>query len=149
MSHCECQWPRDARFESKQATQTLVEAARRVLNLNLNSTVMVSELSVVCVSYTLMPPLPFDIIHTLVDLSAVGDLINFCSTCKALHHHLANDPLWKRLCASYGLRDFTHFSAISPFTIYTKLVYRYGPILGFWANDHPFRGHGVQALRRR
>ncbi|TFK85546.1 hypothetical protein K466DRAFT_601092 [Polyporus arcularius HHB13444] len=91
-----------------------------------------------------MPPLPFDIIHTLVDFAFVGDLINFCSTCKALHHHLANDSLWKRLCASYGLRDFTHFGGLSPFAIYTKLVYRYGPILGLWANDHPFRGNVME-----
>lgn len=91
-----------------------------------------------------MLSLPFDIIHILFDFTTVGDLINFCSTCKALHAHLANDSLWKRLCSSYGLRNFTHFGGLSPFTIYTKLIHPYGPMFGLWANDHPFRGNVIE-----
>ncbi|KAI0709552.1 hypothetical protein C8T65DRAFT_575770 [Cerioporus squamosus] len=91
-----------------------------------------------------MLQLPFDIVHVLVDFSTVGDLVNFCSTCKALHHHLANDSLWRKLCAPYGLKDFTHLGGLPPLTIYSKLIHPYGPILGLWANDHPFRGNVME-----
>ena len=91
-----------------------------------------------------MLSLPFDIIHTLFDFATVEDLVNFCSTCKALHRHLAVDSLWKRACAPYGLRDFRHFGGISPFIIFTELIRPYGPILGLWANDHPFRGNVME-----
>ncbi|RPD57507.1 hypothetical protein L227DRAFT_506511 [Lentinus tigrinus ALCF2SS1-6] len=91
-----------------------------------------------------MLPLPFDIIHTLFSFTTIRDLVNFCSTCKALHQHLANDSLWKKLCAPYGLRDFTYFGGLSPFTIYTKLIHPYAPILGLWANDHPFRSNVLE-----
>ena len=91
-----------------------------------------------------MVSLPFDVIHILLDFATVGDLVNLCSTCKPLHVHLVNDSLWIRLCAPYGLKDFTHFGSVSPFNVYTKLLHPYGPILGLWANDHPFRGNVLE-----
>ncbi|KAI1795590.1 hypothetical protein LXA43DRAFT_1166886 [Ganoderma leucocontextum] len=84
--------------------------------------------------------LPFDIIHILLDYTSPIDLLTLCCTCKALHAHFQNDSIWKHICASYGLRDFTHFGDIPPRSIYTSLLYPYGGLLGLWAGDHPFTG---------
>ncbi|TBU42927.1 hypothetical protein BD309DRAFT_961798 [Dichomitus squalens] len=84
--------------------------------------------------------LPFDLIHILLDYTGSIDLVHLCSTCKELYTHLENPSVWIRLCASYGLRDFTRFGDISPRTIYSSLLYPYGGLLGLWAGDHPFTG---------
>ena len=86
--------------------------------------------------------LPLDIIHCLLDFTTIVDLLHFCSTCQALCQHTdtKNDSIWKRACAFYGLRDFTHFRGLSPYTIYTQLLHSYGPLLGLWASDYPYLG---------
>ncbi|KAI0358563.1 hypothetical protein OH77DRAFT_1420964 [Trametes cingulata] len=84
--------------------------------------------------------LPFDIIHTLLEFTSIVDLVNFCSTCKALRIHLRNESIWRRVCQPYGLRDFTYFPGQSAQPVYTQLLHRYGCLLGLWANDSPFYG---------
>ncbi|KAI0633241.1 hypothetical protein C8Q77DRAFT_1271337 [Trametes polyzona] len=85
--------------------------------------------------------LPFDIIHILLDfVESVVDLVNFCSTCKPLHVYLKTDSVWRRACAPYGIRDFRYFGGQSAQAVYTQLIHPYGPLLGLWANDHPFYG---------
>ncbi|KAI9067285.1 hypothetical protein FKP32DRAFT_269346 [Trametes sanguinea] len=85
--------------------------------------------------------LPFDILHELLDFGAsFVDLVNLCSTCKALRIHIKNDSLWRRACLPYGLKDVTHFGGRSAYTVYTQLLVPYAPLLGLWANDWPFHG---------
>ncbi|KAI0744078.1 hypothetical protein C8Q80DRAFT_1122370 [Daedaleopsis nitida] len=84
--------------------------------------------------------LPFDIIHILLDFTTIYDLVSLCSTCKTLRNHIKNDSIWKRVSAPHGIRDFTRFGGASPYTVYTTLLHPYAPILGLWANDHPFTG---------
>ncbi|KAI0645814.1 hypothetical protein C8Q79DRAFT_1010715 [Trametes meyenii] len=86
------------------------------------------------------PDLPFDIIHTLLDYTSIFDLVNLCSTCKALRAHIKNDSLWRRVCLSYGLKDLAYFSGQSAYSIYTQLLHPYGSLIGLWANDSPFYG---------
>ncbi len=89
---------------------------------------------------SIIKSLPFDIIHILLDYTSPVDLLNLCCTCKALYAYFQIDSVWKHLCASYGLRDFTHFGDIPPRFIYTSLLYPYGGLLGLWVGDHPFTG---------
>ncbi|KAI0675412.1 hypothetical protein C8Q78DRAFT_1114255 [Trametes maxima] len=86
------------------------------------------------------PDLPFDIIHTLLDYTSIFDLVNLCSTCRALRVHLKNESLWRRVCLSYGLKDLAYFPGQSAYSIYTQLLHPYGPLIGLWANDSPFYG---------
>ena len=88
--------------------------------------------------------IPFDIIHIFLDYAPPIDLLNLCRTCKALYAHFQNDSIWKHLCASYGVRDFTYFGDIIPRSIYTLLLYPYGGLLGLWAGNHPFTGSIMQ-----
>ncbi|EMD37644.1 hypothetical protein CERSUDRAFT_94646 [Gelatoporia subvermispora B] len=88
--------------------------------------------------------LPFDVLLELVNHLSGADMSNFLSTCKGLHRHLRDESIWHRLCAHYGLRSFTHFRVSSFYVLYTGLLHTYGPLLGLWANDHPFRGNIIE-----
>ena len=88
--------------------------------------------------------LPFDIIHLLLDFAPIVDLVNLCSTCKALRLHLSNDSIWKRASAPHGIRDFAHFGRASPYVVYTQLLHPYAALVGLWASDHPFRGNVLE-----
>ncbi|KAI0335114.1 hypothetical protein GY45DRAFT_1294124 [Cubamyces sp. BRFM 1775] len=88
--------------------------------------------------------LPFDIVHTLLDYTTIIDLVNFCSTCKALRAHLRSESIWRRACVPYGLRDFTYFGGQSAYTIYTQLLHPYAALVGLWASDSPFYGKVIE-----
>ncbi|OCH93750.1 hypothetical protein OBBRIDRAFT_724140 [Obba rivulosa] len=88
--------------------------------------------------------LPFDVLLEVAGYLPGADVCTFFSTCKVLRRYLRHESIWHRLCARYGLCDLTHFSISSYYTIYTGLLHTYGPLLGLWANDHPFRGNIVE-----
>ena len=93
--------------------------------------------------------LPFDIIHYLLGFASVADVVRLCSTCRPLHQHTGNGAIWKRACTQYGLHcdaDFLHFNSASPFTVYTQLLYPYGPLIGLWASNYPLLG-GILEFR--
>lgn len=85
--------------------------------------------------------LSFDIVYHLLNFTSIIDLVNLCCTCKALRIYLREDSIWRRVSAPYGARDFTHFGGASPIAVYTTLLHPYGPLLGLWASDYPYRGN--------
>ena len=86
---------------------------------------------------------PFDIVHYLLGSASVADIVQLCGTCRSLHRYTKNGSIWKRACAQYGPRcdaDFHQLNTASPFTVYTQLLYPYGPLSGLCAGNYPLLG---------
>ncbi|PCH36084.1 hypothetical protein WOLCODRAFT_166671 [Wolfiporia cocos MD-104 SS10] len=88
--------------------------------------------------------MPYDVLFELFGYLSAVEITNVFSTCRALHNHAPDMSIWQRLCARHGLHDLTHFNGLSPFTIYTQLLHPYGPLIGLWASDYPYRGSIIE-----
>ena len=84
--------------------------------------------------------LPFDILFDIFLLLPSRDLVNLLCCCRNLYALVNQESIWRNFSALYGLHDITHFGGRSWFTVYTRLLHPYGPMLGLWAGDHAFTG---------
>lgn len=90
--------------------------------------------------------LPYDVLlHILRFLSSV-DLVRLLSCSRSLYALVSEESIWRSLSALYGLHDIEHFGGRSWYTLYTRLLRPYGPMIGLWAGDHPYTG-GVLDVR--
>lgn len=90
--------------------------------------------------------LPFDVLLDIFHLLRSRDLISLLCCCRHLHALVEEDSIWRNLSAAYGLRDVAPFGGRSWFTIYTRLLHPYGPMLGLWAGDRAYTG-GILDVR--
>ncbi|KAI0929923.1 hypothetical protein AcV5_006761 [Taiwanofungus camphoratus] len=88
--------------------------------------------------------LPYDVLFELFTYLCVIDIAYLLSTCRALHRYTLETSIWQRLSARYGLRNLSHFGGLSFYTVYTQLLHPYGPVIGLWASDHPYRGNVIE-----
>ncbi|KAI0766344.1 hypothetical protein BD413DRAFT_481183 [Trametes elegans] len=88
--------------------------------------------------------LPDDVLLDIFTLLPSRDLIHLLSSCRALHELTGDEASWRFLSSQYGLRDIQYFGGRSWFTIYTRLLHTYGPMLGMWAGDHPYTGGVIE-----
>ena len=90
--------------------------------------------------------LPYDVLlHILRSLSSV-DLVHLLSCSRSLYALVHEESIWRSLSALYSLHDIQYFGGRSWYTIYTRMLRPYGPLLGLWAGDHPYTG-GVLDVR--
>lgn len=90
--------------------------------------------------------LPYDLIRILCKLLDGREIASVLSTCKTLHTYLHDEAIWQELCRRHGVRHLKDLGVenSSYFHIYTTLLHTYGPLLGLWAGDRPFRGDVVE-----
>ncbi|KAH9950330.1 hypothetical protein B0H21DRAFT_568094 [Amylocystis lapponica] len=88
--------------------------------------------------------LPYDVMLEIFTFLASNDIFHLLTTCHALYPLNHDEPIWRMLSARYGVHNNAIFGSRSFRTIYTRLLHTYGPLLGLWANDHPFRGNIIQ-----
>lgn len=88
--------------------------------------------------------LPYDVLFELFNYLSATDVSFLLSTCKMMHRHMQDLSIWQRLAARYGLRDLTRFRGLSAYTVYTQLLHPYGPLLGLWASDYPYKGNIIE-----
>ncbi|KIP07834.1 hypothetical protein PHLGIDRAFT_407495 [Phlebiopsis gigantea 11061_1 CR5-6] len=88
--------------------------------------------------------LPYDILRILTRLIDGAEVVHVLSTCKTLHVYLKDDAIWQDQCARYYVTDRGLFSGETFFFIYSEVVHKYGPLLGLWASDNPYRGSVVE-----
>ncbi|KAI1791718.1 hypothetical protein LXA43DRAFT_391395 [Ganoderma leucocontextum] len=89
--------------------------------------------------------LPYDVLqHVFAHLSPVDILHSICSS-KQLYYPLIDDgPTWRPFCAAYGVTDASLFLGRSFRLIYGRLLHTYGPLLGLWCSDYPFKGNIIE-----
>lgn len=88
--------------------------------------------------------LPYDVLFELFQHLSAVDITALLSTCKNARKHAQDSSIWQRFCSEYGLRSVARFGGLSFYTVYTQLLYPYGPLLGLWASDHPYRGNVIE-----
>ena len=89
--------------------------------------------------------LPYDVLQHIFAHATPVDTLRFISCSRKLYYSLIDDDsTWRRFCAPYGIEDTGSFSRRSFRTIYGRLLHPYGPLLGFWCSDYPFKGNIIQ-----
>ncbi|KZT03763.1 uncharacterized protein LAESUDRAFT_704112 [Laetiporus sulphureus 93-53] len=88
--------------------------------------------------------LPYDILHYVCNYLSAVDVSSLLSSCRFLHRYSRDASIWKLLSARYGLRDITYFGGVSFYTAYTQLLHPYGPLIGLWASDYPYKGGVIE-----
>lgn len=82
----------------------------------------------------------FDVLLELCDYASGGDFVNLLSTCQTLNSYTKEQSIWRKYCTKYHFRDLSPFPQCTWYQVYTVLLHKYGPLIGLWANDHPFKG---------
>lgn len=92
-----------------------------------------------------VPYLPWELWFETFTYLPGNDIIHFLSSSRTYRALVTAETVWHELCSRYGVRDLTHFKSLgshcSFYTVYTKLLHTYGPLLGLWASDNPFEGN--------
>ena len=88
--------------------------------------------------------LPYDVLFELFQHLSAVDVTALLSTCRNARKHIQDSSIWQRLCSRYGLRSVASFGGLSFYTVYTQLLHPYGPLLGLWASDYPYRGNIIE-----
>lgn len=88
--------------------------------------------------------LPYDVLFELFRHLSAVDVTALLSTCRNARKHAQDPSIWQRLCSRYGLRSVAYFGGLSFYTVYTQLLHPYGPLLGLWASDYPYRGNIIE-----
>ncbi|KAH9935778.1 uncharacterized protein B0H18DRAFT_977256 [Fomitopsis serialis] len=88
--------------------------------------------------------LPYDVLFELFRHLSAVDVTSLLNTCRGAHKHTQDPSIWQRYCSQYGLRSVVNFGGLSFYTVYTQLLHPYGPLLGLWASDYPYRGNIIE-----
>ena len=88
--------------------------------------------------------LPYDVLFELFQHLSPVDVTALLSTCRSARRHIQEPSIWQRFCSRYGLHSVAYFGGLSFYTVYTQLLYPYGPLLGLWASDYPYRGNVIE-----
>ena len=88
--------------------------------------------------------LPYDLIRMLCALLPSRDISSLLSTCHNLHLLYDDEAIWRELCARYGVTDPLSLGDPSFRTAYAAILHTYGPLLGLWASDHPYKGSIIE-----
>lgn len=89
--------------------------------------------------------LPYDVLqHVFSGLSA-PDVLHFIACSRQLYYPLVDDDhTWRGFCAPFNIKDKYVFGGRSFRIVYGRLLHRYGPLLGLWCSDYPFKGNIVE-----
>ena len=89
--------------------------------------------------------LPYDVLQCVFAHISAVDVLSFISSSRKLYYTLIDDDTtWRRFCVPYGISDTSAFLGRSFRLIYGRLLHRYGPLLGLWCSDYPFRGNIIE-----
>lgn len=92
----------------------------------------------------MLQTLPYDILRILFRLLSGAEVAHVLITCKSLYALMEDDAIWQEQCAHYKLTDRAIFNDISYHEIFTLVLHAYGPLLGLWASDHPYKGSIIE-----
>jgi hypothetical protein len=86
--------------------------------------------------------LPIELLLKIFDHLPAADITRVLSTSRVLRVHARSEHVFAPLCAAYGVRDVGEFPPpfASFYAVYTRLLHAFGPLLGLYASDAPFRG---------
>ncbi|KAI0782263.1 hypothetical protein C8Q75DRAFT_510013 [Abortiporus biennis] len=106
------------------------------------------------IAHAYMQDIPYELfLQIFSHLTDDRDIFNLILTTRQLYIMFINDDHIYRLLSSRVVPDIsiitTHFRHTIPPSshykrIYTSLLYTYGPLLGLWASDIPFRGNVME-----
>ena len=89
--------------------------------------------------------LPYDVLQCVFAHISAVDVLSFISSSRKLYYTLIDDDTtWRRFCVPYGISDTSAFLGRSFRLIYGRLLHRYGPLLGLWCSDYPFKGNIIE-----
>lgn len=95
-------------------------------------------------TFSTLQDMSYDIIRMLSRLLEGADTAHLLSTCRKLHGLMYDDAVWQEHCSRYGVTDQALFSDATFFEVYSEVLHTYGPLLGLWASDHPYRGNVIE-----
>jgi hypothetical protein len=86
--------------------------------------------------------LPPELLLKIFDYLPVVDIISLSSTSKLFRAHAISDHVFAPLCAQHGVRSVSAFPHPyrSFYVVYTRMLHAFGPLLGMYASDAPYRG---------
>ena len=93
--------------------------------------------------------MPLELHFQIFTHSSARDILHFLCTCRALYSFKQNETIWRNLSSrDFGIHDLSIFKdyhddpdILTFHTVYTRFLHAYGPLIGLWASDHPFRGN--------
>ncbi|KAI0929275.1 hypothetical protein AcW2_005014 [Taiwanofungus camphoratus] len=89
--------------------------------------------------------LPYDMMLEIFTSLSAREIFMTITTCRTLYDTFIQDEtVWRMLSAPYGVTDVSVFAGRSFYTIYTRLLHKYGPLIGLWASDLPFSGSVIE-----
>ncbi|OCH86672.1 hypothetical protein OBBRIDRAFT_212624 [Obba rivulosa] len=89
--------------------------------------------------------LPYEMLQEILIQLSIDDVMNLIRTCRTLYYPMIQDEfMWRRLSSAYGVDDRSPYNGRSFRTIYTQWLHKYGPLIGLWASDHPFKGSIIE-----
>ncbi|GJE98962.1 F-box only protein 31 [Phanerochaete sordida] len=88
--------------------------------------------------------LPYDLIRIITYSLDGSDIAHLLSACRSLHTLIDDEGIWLEQCSRYKLTDRAVFDNATYREIYTLVLHTYGPLLGLWASDHPYRGSIIE-----
>lgn len=87
---------------------------------------------------------PYDVLLEILTLLSAPDIAHLLSTSRALFAYHKEEEIWRTLSRPFGITDVSSFAGRSFYTVYTRLLHRYGPLLGLWAGDRAYSGHIIE-----
>ena len=103
------------------------------------------SLCIACIAMATILDLPYELLQQIfADLSPV-DIFHYIFSSRRLYYPLIDDAsTWRPFCVPYGVTDNSAFRGRSYRIIYTRLLHRYGPLIGLWCSDYPFKGNVIE-----
>ncbi|KAK7694092.1 hypothetical protein QCA50_003668 [Cerrena zonata] len=94
--------------------------------------------------------IPYELRMQIYESTPAADIICLLQTSRETYSDVADESMWKMLCARYGITSLELFQPGATFRqVYTGLLHTYGPFIGLWANDDPYHGAVIQFRYRR
>jgi len=89
--------------------------------------------------------MPFELLLIIFSYQSGKDIISFLSISRYYRDLVSNESIWRELCVRYDIHSLSPFTLHDPsrtfYTVYTELLHTFGPLIGLWSNDNPFRGN--------
>ena len=81
----------------------------------------------------------------IFEISSAKDVSSLLQASRETYTFARDESMWRMLCRRYGVTNLDIFrDGVTFRKLYTGLLHTYGPLIGLWANDHPYRGNVIE-----
>ncbi|KAI0076474.1 hypothetical protein K474DRAFT_1663003 [Panus rudis PR-1116 ss-1] len=87
--------------------------------------------------------LPYELLVHIFTHARGTDIVNLMCTARHFYQFHQDEYIWKLLCTRYNAPrlDFFEYPNLTYYALYSGILHTYGPLIGLWAGDAPFRGN--------